>query len=119
MLKLVGATLKNSVKGRDVASRYGGEEFAIILPQTTFDSACVVAEQIRTAIMKKELVKRSTGENLGRITMSFGISSIKPGDTPESLIARADAALYKSKREGRNKVTGEDSLTQEDLLAVA
>lgn len=119
VLKLVGATLKNSVKGRDVASRYGGEEFAIILPQTTFDSACVVAEQIRTAIMKKELVKRSTGENLGRITMSFGISSIKPGDTPESLIARADAALYKSKREGRNKVTGEDSLTQEDLLAVA
>ncbi|MFN0263461.1 GGDEF domain-containing protein [Tepidamorphus sp. 3E244] len=119
VLKLVGATLKQSVKGRDVASRYGGEEFAIILPQTDYDSACVVAEQIRAAIMKKELVKRSTGENLGRITMSFGIAMMNVSDTPDSMISRADAALYKSKRNGRNRVTGEDALTDEDVQAVA
>lgn len=119
VLKLVGATLKQSVKGRDIAARYGGEEFGVILPQTGYESACVVAEQIRTATMKKELVKRSTGETLGRITMSFGIAVLNASDTPDSIIARADAALYKSKRDGRNRVTGEDALTSEDIQDVA
>ncbi|MCB1478413.1 MAG: diguanylate cyclase [Rhodobiaceae bacterium] len=117
VLKLVGATLKQSVKGRDIAARYGGEEFGIILPQTNYDSACVVAEQIRTAIMKKELVKRSTGETLGRITMSFGIAVMNDTDTPDCIIARADAALYKSKRDGRNRVTGEDALSKTERPA--
>ena len=119
VLKLVGATLKQPVKGRDIAARYGGEEFGIILPQRSFDSARVVAEQVRIAIMKKELVKRSTGETLGRITMSFGIAVMRKNDTPDSIIARADAALYKSKRDGRNRLTGEDELSEADFDKVA
>ncbi len=119
VLKLVGMTIKQSVKGRDVATRYGGEEFGMILPQTAMDSAKIVAEQVRTAVQTKELVKRSTGETLGRISMSFGIAMMNDEDTPETILARADAALYKSKRDGRNRTTTENQLTADDRKAVA
>jgi diguanylate cyclase len=111
VLRLVGAAIKGSVKGRDVAARYGGEEFSIILPATTIDSAVLVADQIRQAIMAKELIKRSTGESLGRITMSFGVAAHREGERPENLIERADACLYASKRNGRNRVTDENDPT--------
>jgi diguanylate cyclase len=108
VLRLVGASIKASVKGRDIAARYGGEEFAIILPDTALDSSVVVANQIRTAVMAKELIKRSTGESLGRITMSFGVAHYRAGESAESLIERADDCLYTSKRNGRNRVTDEN-----------
>ncbi|WP_163612547.1 diguanylate cyclase, partial [Klebsiella pneumoniae] len=69
------------VKGHDLACRYGGEEFAIILPDTSLRAAVTVAEHIRRAVMTKELIKRSTSENLGRITVSLGVAMFHPGDT--------------------------------------
>ena len=104
VLRLVAIGLKQNVKGQDIACRYGGEEFGVILPKTSLKQAAVVAEHIRQAVMAKELVKRSTGENLGRVTISLGVAAWSRGDQPADILARADAALYAAKRGGRNLV---------------
>lgn len=107
VLRLVAHAMKSNVKGRDLAARYGGEEFAIILPQTTLDAALTVAEQIRLAIMNKELVKKSTGEKLGRITVSIGAALYNPGEPLDEFMNRADTCLYAAKHAGRNQVKSE------------
>lgn len=104
VLRLVALSVKQNVKGQDIAARYGGEEFAIILPNTVLRSAITVGDHIRRAVMSKELMKRSTGEHLGRVTISVGVATLRKGDTPQSLIGRADACLYAAKRAGRNRV---------------
>ena len=104
VLRLVALSLKDNVKGGDLAARYGGEEFAVILPDTSLRQATTVAEHIRRAVMGRELMKRSTGENLGRITMSIGVATLRPGDSVATLIERADNCLYAAKRNGRNRV---------------
>ena len=104
VLRLVALSVKQNVKGQDVAARYGGEEFAIVLPRTALREAITVADQIRRSVMSKELMKRSTGEHLGRVTISIGVASHRRGDTVNSLIERADTCLYAAKRNGRNRV---------------
>ena len=96
--------MKQNVKGQDTAARYGGEEFAVVLPNTVLRSAVTVGDHIRRAVMAKELMKRSTGQNLGRVTVSVGVATTRNGDTVQSLIARADGCLYAAKRNGRNRV---------------
>lgn len=106
VLRLVAMTLINEVKGQDMAARYGGEEFALILPGTNGTAAKAVAENLRKAVEKKEIINRATGDNLGQITVSLGVSQHFGGDeTCEELIRRADMALYASKNKGRNQVT--------------
>jgi diguanylate cyclase len=107
VLRLVGLSLKQTIKGRDITARYGGEEFAVVLPNTALRQALTVADHIRRAVMAKELKKKSTGELLGRVTISVGVSMLKPGDDTDSLIERADACLYAAKRNGRNRVVCE------------
>jgi diguanylate cyclase len=107
VLRLVSVAIKHNVKGQDIATRFGGEEFAVILPDTTLRAAMTVADHIRRAIMRKELVKRSTGESLGRITVSTGVAAYDPADTAQSLIERADKCLYAAKHAGRNRVVCE------------
>jgi len=107
VLRLVATAVKQNVKGRDIAARYGGEEFAVVLPQTVLRSAITVADHVRRAVMIKELMKRSTGEHLGRITVSVGVAVLRDGDTTASLIERADGCLYAAKRAGRNRVISE------------
>jgi diguanylate cyclase len=104
VLRLVALSVKQNVKGQDVAARYGGEEFAVILPNTALRPALTVADHIRRAVMTKELMKRSTGEHLGRVTVSIGVAALQKGDTAQSLIERADSCLYTAKRCGRNRV---------------
>jgi diguanylate cyclase len=104
VLRLVAMSLKQNVKGQDTAARYGGEEFGVILPNTVLRAALTVADHVRRAVMSKELMKRSTGQNLGRVTISLGVATLHKGDTVQSLIARADACLYAAKRNGRNRV---------------
>jgi len=104
VLRLVALAVKQNVKGQDIAARYGGEEFVIALPNTALQSAITVADHIRRAVMTKELMKRSSGERLGRITISIGVAVLRPGDTSQLLIERADMSLYAAKRNGRNRV---------------
>jgi len=104
VLRLVGMTLKQTIKNKDIPSRYGGEEFAVVLPNTPLRQALVIADDIRRTVMSKELKKKSTGEILGRVTLSAGVSTLKPDDDADALIERADACLYSAKRNGRNRV---------------
>jgi diguanylate cyclase len=104
VLRLVGQSLKQTIKGQDITARYGGEEFAVVLPNTPLRQALTVADHIRRAVMSKELKKKSTGEILGRVTISVGVSMLQVGDEVDSLIGRADACLYAAKRNGRNRV---------------
>ncbi|MGC2780431.1 MAG: GGDEF domain-containing protein [Bradyrhizobium sp.] len=108
VLRLVGMTLKHAIKGQDVAARYGGEEFVVMLPNTPLRQALTVADQIRRAVTAKELKKKSTGEILGRVTISVGVSMLRADDDTDALIERADACLYAAKRSGRNRVICEN-----------
>jgi diguanylate cyclase len=107
VLRLVAMSLKATIKGQDITARYGGEEFAVVLPNTALRQALTVADHIRRAVMSKELKKKSTGEILGRVTISVGVSMLQNGDDTDSLIERADACLYAAKRNGRNRVVCE------------
>ncbi|MBZ0218569.1 MAG: diguanylate cyclase, partial [Fimbriimonadaceae bacterium] len=86
--------------------RYGGEEFAFIMPNTWLDTSIKAVERIRKALSAKEL-KRSSGEKLGFITISTGISVLRSEDMPENLVARADRCLYEAKHSGRNRIVSE------------
>jgi diguanylate cyclase len=107
VLRLVAMAMKQNVKCQDIAARYGGEEFVIALPNTALRSAITVADQIRRAVMAKELMKRSSGERLGRVTISIGVAALRANDTAQSLIGRADTCLYAAKHQGRNRVISE------------
>ena len=104
VLRLVGMSLKQSIKGADTTARYGGEEFAVVLPNTALRQALTVADNIRRAVMSRELKKKSTGEILGRITVSVGVATLRGDDDMLTLIERADGCLYAAKRAGRNRV---------------
>ena len=107
VLRLVAQCLKANTKGRDTAARYGGEEFAVILPHTSVENAIRLAEQIRRAVESKKIVKRSTGETLGSITMSLGVAKFAMGEPIADVVNRADQCLYAAKKAGRNRVMSE------------
>jgi diguanylate cyclase len=104
VLRLVAGVLTRSVKGRDRAARYGGEEFAVILPQTDLDGARNLAEQIRRTVAGNRIRSKTDGQDLGHITLSFGCAQYVLGEPLTRLIQRADEALYRAKRAGRNRV---------------
>ena len=105
VLRMVAATIKDSIKGKDLVARIGGEEFAILLPETPFDGAVKLADNMRLTFERLDLKKKNTGESLGKITLSFGVTLFKKDEIPEDFVNRADEALYQSKNTGRNKVT--------------
>jgi len=114
VLKEVGALLRRSVRTEDIVCRYGGEEFLMVLPDTTLESVRERAEVMRDAIEKLEL--QHAGHALGKITASFGLSFSQDGVlTPDILMRYADEALYESKRRGCNCVSLSDSVA--NLLA--
>ncbi len=105
VLRLVGANLRMNVKGKDTAARYGGEELAIILPDTEIENAVKFAEQIRKAIGSMKIVKKKSREEIGPVTVSIGAAQFRHNETPDDFVARADYALYAAKEAGRNRVT--------------
>lgn len=109
VLRLVSLAMREQVKTKATLARFGGEEFGVILPDTTLDTALSTAERIRTTVMSRELVKRSTGESLGKVTVSVGVAVLRKGDTAVSLLERADQCMFAAKRAGRNRtVTDHD-----------
>ncbi len=104
VLRLVARTLTDGVKGRDVAARFGGEEFAVILPETPLSAALKVADTLRKVVENKELINKATNESLGQITLSVGVAQYAVGESVTDFIDRADAALYDAKKSGRNLV---------------
>jgi diguanylate cyclase len=107
VLRLVANCLSENVKGRDTAARYGGEEFVVILPQTELSDAVKLANQIRTKVESKKLVKKSTGDILGIITISAGVTEYDANESAVEFLRRADVCLYAAKRSGRNRVVCE------------
>jgi diguanylate cyclase len=108
VLRLVASCLSENTKGRDTAARYGGEEFAVLLRRTGLQAATKVADQIRGTVETKKLVKKSTGDILGAITISIGVAQFASGEAAEAVIRRADACLYGAKQHGRNLVVNEN-----------
>lgn len=113
VLRLVAGCLSENVKGRDTAARYGGEEFAVIVRQSNLVGAMSLANQIRMTVVNKKLVKKSTGDILGSITISIGVAALSKTDTAETLVQRADRCLYRAKNTGRNRVTSEAELSSQ------
>ncbi|HEY3916716.1 MAG TPA: GGDEF domain-containing protein [Stellaceae bacterium] len=107
VLRLVARTLSDSVKGRDTPARFGGEEFAIILPRTNLQQAVTVADQIRNAVMRRRFIGKDSRDDYGGVTLSFGVAQYRREEDLSDLIRRADAALYHAKHEGRNRVSTE------------
>jgi diguanylate cyclase len=103
VLCAVAEVIRSSVKGRDIAARLGGEEFAVLLPATSLEGAQALAEQIRQAI-EKGRVRRSQGPAVGNVTISVGVAQATAEESLERLIERADAAMYAAKQAGRNRV---------------
>lgn len=105
VLRAVASTLQKSVKGQDTVSRFGGEEFAIILPNTPRKGAQQVAENIRQTIERGKIQRSGNNEAVGNITISIGVAEFRQQESIEDLINRADTALYAAKNSGRNRVT--------------
>ena len=103
-LEMTAQCLKSVLRAADVASRYGGEEFCILLPQTSLDEATAIAERIRQRVERTRVPHGKT-QPLGVVTVSIGVSAFdKSLQTPTAIIGAADRALYLAKRRGKNRV---------------
>ena len=102
-LREVARTLENEVRRVDTVARVGGEEFVVLLPQNEIRSATLVAEKLRRSIELRDL-PGGEGQPGGRLTISVGVATLAPGDDADSLLGRADEALYLAKERGRNRV---------------
>jgi len=109
ILRLFTGLLVQNVKGRDKIARFGGEEFAILLPNTSMGNAYHLTEQIRNQLQQAPWVGEMTGEAVLKLTASFGIAQLGDGDSASALLRRADAKLYEAKRNGRNQIVIERS----------
>lgn len=112
VLRYVASVLARIGRSPRVAARYGGEEFAMIFPSESAPIVFSALESARTEIASRSLRRRSTNEELGSVTVSAGLAQRQPQEAPVSLFERADAALYHSKRSGRNRITIAESLEE-------
>ncbi|MBI3360334.1 MAG: PAS domain S-box protein [Chloroflexi bacterium] len=103
LLREVGTLLQSHVRGEDIACRYGGEEFTLIMPEASMEVTRLRAERMREEAKRAQL--QFHGQLLGAVTLSAGVAIFpEHGSTPEAVIRAADAALYRAKREGRDRV---------------
>jgi diguanylate cyclase len=112
VIKYFASLMKKHAAKHHHLARYGGEEMAIIMPDTTLPEAFNVIDQIRRALDKSSLSHKNETETIGKITVSAGIASLKAVDTADTLIDRADKALYQAKNTGRNRIVTENALSQ-------
>ncbi len=110
LLRSLANMFKLHLRRNDIAARFGGEEFLLLLPETGIDGASAVGSKIQRALSTKEWKLKETGETMGKITVSMGIALYKINEPEENLLKRADDALYLAKENGRNRIA-----TQTDL----
>ena len=108
ILQEVARVIDDNIRDTDLAARYGGEEFVVVMPHTPLSGAARFADRLRQQI----------GAAL-EVTVSGGVAEAAAGDTPASLISRADAALYGAKAAGRNQVYQHDGATIDRIAAEA
>jgi diguanylate cyclase len=104
VIRLVAQTLSKHTPDGGLPSRYGGEEFTIVLPHKTIQEAQKIANDIRLSMASKLIQNKKTGDSLGKITVSIGATNFKFGESMVDFIERADEALYAAKNSGRNRV---------------
>ena len=104
LLKHFAALLQKNVKGQDTPARYGGEEFAIIFPRTALFGAAHVVDRIRQILYETDFIRSSDRREVRPVSVSFGVTQLRPADTQETLVRRADILLYAAKKKGRNRV---------------
>jgi diguanylate cyclase (GGDEF)-like protein len=105
VLKAVAAIIRERVRQTDLPCRYGGEEFAVMFPDTDLEQACAVAEELRRKIEEADFPNQQA-QPTGNLTISIGVAALSPDmSSPEELIAMADKALYDAKSSGRNRVS--------------
>jgi diguanylate cyclase (GGDEF)-like protein len=108
VLRQMGSFLLEHIRGSDIACRYGGDEFILILPNASLETAQKRAENIRTKI--KDLIVAPYDKLLGELTLSLGVSAFpNQGSTSAEIFRAADAALYHAKEAGRNRVAVADT----------
>ena len=112
-LRSLAAVAKAQLRRSDVLGRLGGEEFALLLPETGGDGALQVAERLREAVAA---IPVAHADRSFAVTISLGVSSLLPGDTPDRVLARADEALYAGKRSGRNRTVAWEARTAQSTL---
>lgn len=106
VLRITARAITQAVRGRDMAARYGGEEFAVILPDTNQAGAVIVAENIRTEVMRT-LIDLPGDQPALSVTISIGATTYDLGEKLTAFVARADGALYRAKQTGRNRTVAE------------
>lgn len=104
VIRTVAQLLVAAVKGKDTVSRWGGEEFLVLLPDTPLEGASALAEGIRATIERGRIRRMDSSEYIGAVTVSIGAASYRPSEPWEDFVQRADVALYNAKRAGRNRV---------------
>jgi len=111
VLKYVASVMTGGIKGDDMLARYGGEEFVVLLPNTGYKDAVTVGNHIREKVSRNKLVDNNAQKKLlGYVTVSIGVVAVSADDNVDSIIERADKALYLAKNRGRDRVIGEHDL---------
>jgi len=103
VLRVFARRLGESLRPGDIAARFGGEEFVVVMPATTGDAACVVAERVRRSVAALPILVHQ-GRVPVNVTVSIGVAAAGEGDTVEGVLKRADMAVYAAKQDGRNRV---------------
>ena len=107
LLRRTASTIRNGLPPGGTVARFGGEEFAVLLPGRNLSAAIAEAERLRQAVSGLRLAMRRSGERLSHITISLGLAELLRGEDVAAMLERADSALYRAKQEGRNRVCWE------------
>lgn len=110
VLKFISAKMREVIKGRDIVSRFGGEEFAVILPDTPLSGALHIGEELRKAIGSSRLKRKANQQTLDKVTISIGVAWFRHNEALDDFVSRADKALYHAKNSGRDKLVDGESI---------
>jgi diguanylate cyclase len=114
VLRFVAKVLQDNIRDGDLAVRYGGEELVAVLPGATLAKCEEMAERVRRYISSAKLTRRTSGEEIGKVTVSIGAAQFRLAESAEALIERCDRGLYAAKRRGRNQTVTEASLASDE-----